>query len=61
MAALGRALEKGFADFFDLDVNTDMDPIRGDPGFQALVLRLKKRQASGSRVAGIRKATLPAV
>ena len=44
VAALSRALDKGFTDLFDLNANVDMDPIRGDPGFQALVLRLKKRQ-----------------
>ena len=52
VAALGRALDKGFTDLFDLNATVDMDPIRGDPGFQALVLRLKERQAPGSRVAG---------
>ncbi len=45
VAALSRALDKGFTDLFDLNATIDMDPIRGDPGFQALVLRLKERQA----------------
>jgi tetratricopeptide (TPR) repeat protein len=48
VAALGRAFDKGFADLLQLNVQVDMDPIRGDPGFQALVLRLKESQAPGS-------------
>jgi tetratricopeptide (TPR) repeat protein len=52
VAALSRALDKGFTDLFDLNATVDMDPIRGDPGFQELVLRLKEREAPASRGAG---------
>ena len=48
VAALGRAIEKGFPDLFLLNVHFDMNSIREAPGFQALLLRLKERQAQES-------------
>jgi hypothetical protein len=54
VAALARAYDPGFPDVFQLDIQTDLDPIRGDPGFRALVARSKEGQATGGRRAAAR-------
>ena len=48
VAALGRAFDRGFPDVFQLDAQVDLDPIRRDPGFRALVERLRARRAPGN-------------